>query len=636
MSPRRSSRSKTSQPTQHTNSSSSSVSSGRFDSRSRSTNKLTSPRTSHPPKSPSAEDRDASSNPQARETRSSQETLKTKAEEEEADEEDGGEEDEEEITRCVCGQQDYPGLPIAASDPTKTASKAHGTHDDTSSPATLQEDTGGLFIQCDSCKVWQHGGCVGIMNEPMTPDEYFCEQCRKDLHSITSTANGQKRSLYLPVQDGSSPEASPSPAPPENPTRRTKESRSSRLNAEDLAGKRRSTMNSRDSAYYEAEQIRRAIEESKKEGGAAAAAGSRGAKRSRDESDEGKDDKKRQRTKSGSSASSNEKPSAQEANEEEADKSKPIVPSAAKPIRGAAARNHRNKELRDLEEKREKERADAAGRRKGRAERRRGDGNKLNTDSVFNILTALIESDPSEEPLSRTGSSKGAEKAHTETVTPPQTQPAPKNSHHKKTGRPPTRRGRLGRNQYTRDRDLRPDALKNQQDGASPSRSNNSKEDNNPPRTNGNHVGPNGNGEPGGKASKPRQMNPSRTSMNDMKRRVAGILDFISHTQVELAAEVPLVPQPKKLPSTHATITAANVTVTPPDDDPDGRKDDKGGDAQKQPADQQQQKGPELTTLGAELNVEHFRKLGSLEMMEVLSSRLIKWQREYGKFGEKS
>lgn len=35
-----------------------------------------------------------------------------------------------------------------------------------------------------------------------------------------------------------------------------------------MAGNRRSTMNSRDAAYDEAEQLRRAIEESKKEGGA--------------------------------------------------------------------------------------------------------------------------------------------------------------------------------------------------------------------------------------------------------------------------------------------------------------------------------------------------------------------------------
>ena len=46
-------------------------------------------------------------------------------------------------------------------------------------------------------------------------------------------------------------------------------------------------------------------------------------------------------------------------------------------IRGAAARNHRNKELRESEGKREQERAEAAGRRKARIERRKGDGQSL-------------------------------------------------------------------------------------------------------------------------------------------------------------------------------------------------------------------------------------------------------------------
>lgn len=47
----------------------------------------------------------------------------------------------------------------------------------------------------------------------------------------------------------------------------------------------------------------------------------------------------------------------------------------SKAIRGAAARNHRNKEVRDREAQREKERIDALGGRKARTERRRGDGN---------------------------------------------------------------------------------------------------------------------------------------------------------------------------------------------------------------------------------------------------------------------
>lgn len=190
MSPRRSSRAKTSQPTsvtQHTNSSSSSVSSGRADRRSRSNNKLPSPRSSIAPRSPSSEDCQTSSKPQARRTRSSQELPKIEAddvqEDEDLDEEDGDEEDEEEVTRCVCGQQEYPGMPAAAP-------RSNGEPDDINPWAALQEDTGGMFIQCDVCKVWQHGGCVGIMDEATSPEEYFCEQCRKDLHTITNTATG--------------------------------------------------------------------------------------------------------------------------------------------------------------------------------------------------------------------------------------------------------------------------------------------------------------------------------------------------------------------------------------------------------------------------------------------------------------
>lgn len=61
----------------------------------------------------------------------------------------------------------------------------------------------------------------------------------------------------------------------------------SRPSAEALAHKRRSTMNSRDAAYDEAEQLRRAIEESKKEGGAPSVEnGSRRNKRSRSDSEE--------------------------------------------------------------------------------------------------------------------------------------------------------------------------------------------------------------------------------------------------------------------------------------------------------------------------------------------------------------
>lgn len=61
----------------------------------------------------------------------------------------------------------------------------------------------------------------------------------------------------------------------------------SRPSAEALAHKRRSTMNSRDAAYDETEQLRRAIEESKKEGGAPSVGnGPRRNKRGRSDSEE--------------------------------------------------------------------------------------------------------------------------------------------------------------------------------------------------------------------------------------------------------------------------------------------------------------------------------------------------------------
>ena len=97
----------------------------------------------------------------------------------------------------------------------------------------------------------------------------------------------QKFSRYLPVQENTSPPSSPPPAAQESSFRKSKESRASRLNAEIAAGKRRSTMNSRDSAYDEAEQLRRAIEESKKEAGATSTdTSARKGKRSRSESEQ--------------------------------------------------------------------------------------------------------------------------------------------------------------------------------------------------------------------------------------------------------------------------------------------------------------------------------------------------------------
>lgn len=79
------------------------------------------------------------------------------------------------ITRCVCGNIDYPGPPI---------------NELTNARSDLTEDTGALFIQCDTCSVWQHGGCVGLMDEDKTPDNYYCEICNSRSHTLGTDSRG--------------------------------------------------------------------------------------------------------------------------------------------------------------------------------------------------------------------------------------------------------------------------------------------------------------------------------------------------------------------------------------------------------------------------------------------------------------
>lgn len=88
-------------------------------------------------------------------------------------------ESEDDVTRCICGHQEYPGPPLT---------EDYASSVVPSDPAS--DDAGGLFIQCDKCHVWQHGGCVGIMDESNSPENYFCEQCDKRLHSVMTDPRG--------------------------------------------------------------------------------------------------------------------------------------------------------------------------------------------------------------------------------------------------------------------------------------------------------------------------------------------------------------------------------------------------------------------------------------------------------------
>lgn len=90
-----------------------------------------------------------------------------------------------------------------------------------------------------------------------------------DYMGLTLTLDQRQRySRYLPLQGSAFTASSTTSSPQDTTSTRRKDGKASRTNAESLAGNRRSTMNSRDAAYDEAEQLQRAIEESKKEGAA--------------------------------------------------------------------------------------------------------------------------------------------------------------------------------------------------------------------------------------------------------------------------------------------------------------------------------------------------------------------------------
>lgn len=130
-------------------------------------------------------------------------------------------------------------------------------------------------------------------------------------------------------------------------------------------------------------------------------------------------------------------------------------------------------------------------------------------------------------------------------------------------------------------------------------------------------------------------MNPNRTTMNDMKRRAAGILEFIGRTQVEMAAEVPLLPVPKSASACSASASSSSsnapATAKPPVTPPEGEQVSIERKVW-QPGDQQQSK---VADFNAALDVDQFKHLDTLEMMELLTRKIMQWQGEYGRYGEK-
>ena len=131
----------------------------------------------------------------------------------------------------------------------------------------------------------------------------------------------------------------------------------------------------------------------------------------------------------------------------------------------------------------------------------------------------------------------------------------------------------------------------------------------------------NTNGE-SGKPSKPRYMHPHRTTMNEMKRRVAAILEFISRTQVELAE----APTPPSRGSGSASGAVAEIMKSIHSGLPSITV-NRGGGGSADGGSESDKTSPE--------GQRPFAELSSLEMMDVLTRKLVLWQQEYGKYGEK-
>ncbi|PFH51515.1 hypothetical protein AMATHDRAFT_58952 [Amanita thiersii Skay4041] len=139
---------------------------------------------------------------------------------------DPAEDEEQGITRCVCGS----------------------TEDD--------PDAGEFMVQCETCKVWQHGLCMGYQSEDQVhDDDYYCEQCRPELHTelLKKLAKRPRHPSTNSHAPASRVSRSHSPAHVKQPS------------------KRRNTMNSRDAAFDES--IKEVMEVSAAEAAAAAQEG---------------------------------------------------------------------------------------------------------------------------------------------------------------------------------------------------------------------------------------------------------------------------------------------------------------------------------------------------------------------------
>lgn len=201
----------------------------------------------------------------------------------------------------------------------------------------------------------------------------------------------------------------------------------------------------------------------------------------------------------------------------------------------------------------------------------------------------------------------------------------------KRNTKPATRRGKVGRNQYTKDREIgdtrsieaRPIHSRDGDDG------------------NGSSDGqaallPNGS-----RPAKQKHMNPNRTSMNEMRKRAAGILEFISRTQIEMAVDKPTSDGDSPPAAQAAGAVAASATSSS-SNSAKGLPNGSSKLANEIRSEPDEDKAAEAisaetptTTSDDRPKMEDidFKSLDTLRMMDVLSREIHHWQQVHGKWG---
>lgn len=288
----------------------------------------------------------------------------------------------------------------------------------------------------------------------------------------------------------------------------------------------------------------------------------------------------------------------------------------SKKSRHGSARIQSNSKEKSEKEERERQRAENAKKRSGRAERRRADGSTPASTILAKGLEGQVDtdSDPSEElPLAarmaanRTLSEKTAtavneSKAEAPPVLelPPSSQPTPDSpltSAPAPTATKLRRPKKKGRNQYTKDREAREET--------SPARS--QSRDVQGHDTGPSHHGKGGEGQSRAHGRTKGGFN-SKVSMTDMKRKAHAMLDYISRTQVEMAGEITPPNDDSRRPSENS-VAQATIGTASTAEKSSGVNGAEAGNSMAAPKD--------------------FKDLSSIEMMDILTRDLVKWQKEF-------